>query len=105
MAELTAGNTEATDSSSILAELELSSFQAVVPLTETSPRRDASMCRHDYDQLRFFRRFFSDSVARVLKAYPEARLKLEERGRRSCRPDRTFLETLWALARRYAHRP
>jgi hypothetical protein len=35
---------------------------------------------HSYDQLRFFRRFFGDSVARVLKVYPEARLKLEERG-------------------------
>ncbi|MGB9330084.1 MAG: replication protein RepA [Steroidobacteraceae bacterium] len=35
---------------------------------------------HSYEQLRFFRRFFSDSVARVLKVYPEARLKLEEGG-------------------------
>jgi Plasmid encoded RepA protein len=35
---------------------------------------------HSYDQLRFFRRFFSDSVTRVLKVYPEARLRLEERG-------------------------
>lgn len=35
---------------------------------------------HSYEQLRFFRRFFADSVARVLKVYPEARLKLEEGG-------------------------
>src|ERR1700722_9356916 len=46
MAELTAGNTEATDSSSILAELELSSFRAVMPWPEASARRDLDVSRY-----------------------------------------------------------
>ena len=49
------------------------------PSTVTWPQLSAQF-GHSYEQLRFFRRFFSDSVARVLKAYPEARLKLEEGG-------------------------
>jgi Plasmid encoded RepA protein len=49
------------------------------PSTVTWPQLSAQF-GHSYDQLRFFRRFFSDSVARVLKVYPEARLKLEEGG-------------------------
>jgi hypothetical protein len=35
---------------------------------------------HDYAQLRYFRRFFSDSLKRVLKVYPDAKLKVSETG-------------------------
>jgi Plasmid encoded RepA protein len=49
------------------------------PSTVTWPQLSAQF-GHSYDQLRFFRRFFSDSVTRVLKVYPEAKLKLEEGG-------------------------
>jgi len=35
---------------------------------------------HDYRELRYFRRFFGDSLKRVLKVYPEARLKWTEAG-------------------------
>jgi hypothetical protein len=35
---------------------------------------------HDYGELRYFRRFFGDSLKRVLKAYPEARIQLAEGG-------------------------
>src|ERR1700733_2323742 len=49
------------------------------PSTVTWPQLSAQF-GHSYEQLRFFRRFFGDSVARVLKVYPEARLKLEEGG-------------------------
>jgi Plasmid encoded RepA protein len=35
---------------------------------------------HSYGELRFFRRFFSDSLRRVLKVYPEAKLSVGEGG-------------------------
>jgi hypothetical protein len=35
---------------------------------------------HDYGELRYFRRFFGDSLKRVLKVYPEAKLKVSETG-------------------------
>jgi hypothetical protein len=35
---------------------------------------------HDYEELRSFRRFFGDSLKRVLKVYPEAKLKASETG-------------------------
>jgi hypothetical protein len=35
---------------------------------------------HSYDELRYFRRFFGDSLKRVLKVYPEAKLKASETG-------------------------
>jgi Plasmid encoded RepA protein len=35
---------------------------------------------HSYGELRYFRRFFGDSLKRVLKVYPEARLKWTETG-------------------------
>jgi hypothetical protein len=35
---------------------------------------------HSYGELRFFRRFFTDSMRRVLKVYPEARLEAGEGG-------------------------
>ena len=35
---------------------------------------------HDYGELRYFRRFFGDSLKRVLKVYPQARLKVDEAG-------------------------
>jgi hypothetical protein len=35
---------------------------------------------HSYGAIRYFRRFFGESVQRVLKVYPEARLKWTDRG-------------------------
>jgi hypothetical protein len=35
---------------------------------------------HDYAELRYFRRFFGDSLQRVLKVYPEAKIKWTEAG-------------------------
>lgn len=35
---------------------------------------------HDYGELRYFRRFFGDSLKRVLKVYPEAKLKWSNTG-------------------------
>jgi Plasmid encoded RepA protein len=35
---------------------------------------------HDYHELRYFRRFFGDSLKRVLKVYPEAKLKWSNTG-------------------------
>jgi hypothetical protein len=35
---------------------------------------------HNYGAIRYFRRFFGESVQRVLKVYPEARLKWTEQG-------------------------
>jgi Plasmid encoded RepA protein len=35
---------------------------------------------HDYAELRYFRRFFSDSLKRVLKVYPDAKLKSSDTG-------------------------
>jgi hypothetical protein len=35
---------------------------------------------HSYDELRYFRRFFGDSLKRVLKVYPEAKLKTSDTG-------------------------
>jgi hypothetical protein len=35
---------------------------------------------HSYGELRYFRRFFGDSLKRVLKVYPEARLKWTDNG-------------------------
>lgn len=35
---------------------------------------------HDYEELRYFRRFFGDSLKRVLKVYPEAKLKASDTG-------------------------
>jgi hypothetical protein len=35
---------------------------------------------HSYTQIRYFRRFFGESVQRVLKVYPEARLKWTDSG-------------------------
>jgi hypothetical protein len=35
---------------------------------------------HSYAELRYFRRFFADSLQRVLRAYPDARVKLSENG-------------------------
>jgi Plasmid encoded RepA protein len=35
---------------------------------------------HSYKELRYFRRFFSDSLTRVLKVYPQAKIKLTEQG-------------------------
>jgi Plasmid encoded RepA protein len=35
---------------------------------------------HDYAELRYFRRFFSDSLKRVLKVYPDAKLKASDTG-------------------------
>jgi hypothetical protein len=35
---------------------------------------------HDYAQVRYFRRFFSDSLKRVLKVYPDAKLKPSDTG-------------------------
>jgi hypothetical protein len=35
---------------------------------------------HDYGELRYFRRFFCDSLKRVMKVYPEAKLKLTQTG-------------------------
>jgi hypothetical protein len=35
---------------------------------------------HSYDELRYFRRFFGDSLKRVLKVYPEAKLKASDTG-------------------------
>jgi hypothetical protein len=35
---------------------------------------------HDYAELRYFRRFFGDSLKRVLKAYPDAKLKWTDAG-------------------------
>jgi hypothetical protein len=35
---------------------------------------------HSYGEIRYFRRFFGDSLKRVLKVYPEAKLKWTEAG-------------------------
>jgi hypothetical protein len=35
---------------------------------------------HSYGAIRYFRRFFGESVQRVLKVYPEARIKWTEHG-------------------------
>ncbi|MGH8256834.1 MAG: replication protein RepA, partial [Steroidobacteraceae bacterium] len=35
---------------------------------------------HSYGELRYFRRFFGDSLKRVLKVYPEARLQWTDAG-------------------------
>ena len=35
---------------------------------------------HSYQELRFFRRFFSDSLKRVLKVYPDANVKVADNG-------------------------
>lgn len=35
---------------------------------------------HSYGELRYFRRYFGESLKRVLKVYPEARLKCSEQG-------------------------
>lgn len=35
---------------------------------------------HSYQELRFFRRFFSDSLKRVLRVYPDANLKVADHG-------------------------
>jgi hypothetical protein len=35
---------------------------------------------HEYGELRYFRRFFGDSLKRVLKVYPEAKLKWSDAG-------------------------
>jgi hypothetical protein len=35
---------------------------------------------HSYGEIRYFRRFFGDSLRRVLRVYPEARLKVSEGG-------------------------
>jgi hypothetical protein len=35
---------------------------------------------HSYGELRYFRRFFGDSLKRVLQVYPEARVNLSEKG-------------------------
>ena len=35
---------------------------------------------HDYGELRYFRRFFGDSLKRVLKVYPEAKLRWTDAG-------------------------
>ena len=35
---------------------------------------------HNYGEIRYFRRFFGESLQRVLKVYPEARLKCSEHG-------------------------
>ena len=35
---------------------------------------------HSYGEIRYFRRFFSDSLKRVLKVYPEAKFKWTETG-------------------------
>lgn len=35
---------------------------------------------HNYGELRYFRRYFGESLKRVLKVYPEARLKCSEQG-------------------------
>jgi hypothetical protein len=35
---------------------------------------------HDYGELRYFRRFFCDSLKRVLKVYPDAKLKVGDTG-------------------------
>jgi len=35
---------------------------------------------HDYAELRYFRRFFSDSLQRVLRVYPDAKLKASDTG-------------------------
>lgn len=35
---------------------------------------------HSYAELRYFRRFFGDSLKRVLQVYPEARVSLSEKG-------------------------
>ncbi len=35
---------------------------------------------HSYQELRFFKRFFSDSLKRVLKVYPDANLKVSDNG-------------------------
>jgi hypothetical protein len=35
---------------------------------------------HSYGEIRYFRRFFGDSLKRVLRVYPEARLKVSDEG-------------------------
>jgi hypothetical protein len=35
---------------------------------------------HGYAELRYFRRFFADSLQRVPRAYPDARVRLSENG-------------------------
>lgn len=35
---------------------------------------------HSYQELRFFRRFFSDSLKRVIRVYPDANIKVAEHG-------------------------
>jgi hypothetical protein len=35
---------------------------------------------HSYGEIRYFRRFFGDSLKRVLKVYPEAKLKWTDAG-------------------------
>jgi len=35
---------------------------------------------HSYGELRYFRRFFTDSLKRVLRVYPEARVSLSAKG-------------------------
>jgi hypothetical protein len=35
---------------------------------------------HSYGEIRYFRRFFGDSLQRVLKVYPEAKVKPTETG-------------------------
>jgi hypothetical protein len=35
---------------------------------------------HNYGEIRYFRRFFGDSLKRVLRVYPEARIKVSDTG-------------------------
>ena len=51
----------------------------------------SSQFGHDYAELRYFRRFFGDSLKRVLKAYPDAKLKWTDAGI-LLQPSRAHLE-------------
>lgn len=54
-------------------------FQLSRPSLITWPQLSGQF-GHDYGELRYFRRFFGDSLKRVLKVYPEARIKWTDAG-------------------------
>jgi hypothetical protein len=54
-------------------------FQLTRPSTISWPQLSGQF-GHDYEELRYFRRFFGDSLKRVLRVYPEAKLKVSETG-------------------------
>lgn len=54
-------------------------FHLVKPSTVTWAQLSEQF-GHSYQELRFFRRFFSDSLKRVLRVYPDANLKVADHG-------------------------